>query len=292
VLFEGADFPKNPPVDESRYILWGHAMDRVYQLAARWVLMQPYLAYLQERKAMDVRGFYFLSRIADLEQELAQWSQLSSEKQTQYREWLTDLCYNSKGLGQDCTQELSSQIAANDVVTYYKTYQQAGQDTWDYFFAIPTQRTDVQWTLEQNNVMKVPFLIPDSDKILSFLRDNIEDEWRTATWNLRLDFQKSAHTENIPHLSFAPGVTPHVNAIAGNIITMDQNAPLDEWDVRWTIRHEFGHVLGFLDCYLEYYDPNEKAITSYQFDLTNLMCSRQGKFQTQHFETLKKAYLK
>jgi len=52
---------------------------------------------------------------------------------------------------------------------------------------------------------------------------------------------------------FEPGVTPHVNGIGGRIITMDANAPLDDYDVSWTIRHEYGHVLGFPDCYVEFY---------------------------------------
>ena len=47
-----------------------------------------------------------------------------------------------------------------------------------------------------------------------------------------------------------------------------------QMNVQWTIRHEFGHVLGFPNCYLEFYDNDTATMVSYQLDVTNLMCSR------------------
>jgi hypothetical protein len=73
---------------------------------------------------------------------------------------------------------------------------------------------------------------------------------------------------------------------------MDANTPLTEWDVQWTIRHEFGHVLGFVDCYLEFYDPSEKAIVTYQLDIDHLMCARSGRMQKSMYDVLKQYYLK
>jgi hypothetical protein len=292
VLIRAQNLTQDPPVDTDVYIQWARKMDRIYQTGARWLLMQPYLGYLQARKADDVRGIYFLSQIPQLQTELSNWTSLPDDKKAQYREWLISLCYNGQSLFRDCAPELAKAEKNNTIYPYFQNYQKSGQDRWTAFFSIPQDRTDVQWTAQDSAEMKVPFLTPDSRTILNFLRDNIEDEWKTSNWNLRLDFQKVADISHIPHMEFAPGVTPHVNGIAGNVITMDQNAPLDEWDVRWTIRHEFGHVLGFVDCYVEYYEPTEKMIVSYQLDVTNLMCSRQGKLQTQHFDALKKVYFR
>jgi hypothetical protein len=71
---------------------------------------------------------------------------------------------------------------------------------------------------------------------------------------------------------------------------MDENEPLTEYLAQWTIRHEFGHLLGFKDCYVEYYDTGLKAMVNYPLDPTNLMCSRLGHLQPQHLEVLKAAY--
>ena len=92
------------------------------------------------------------------------------------------------------------------------------------------------------------------------------------------------------HIVFKEGVTANVNGLAGNTITMDKNTPLSEYDMQWTIRHEFGHVLGFRDCYIEFYDSRVKQMISYQLDITNLMCSRRGKLQESHYLEMKKNY--
>lgn len=73
---------------------------------------------------------------------------------------------------------------------------------------------------------------------------------------------------------------------------MDADQPLTEYDAQWTIRHEFGHVLGLPDCYLEYYDPDKEVIVSYQIDIDDLMCSRHGHIQGHHLDELKRVYFR
>ena len=75
-----------------------------------------------------------------------------------------------------------------------------------------------------------------------------------------------------------------------NSLTMDANQSLAEYHVRWTIRHEFGHTLGFPDCYVEFYDTSTQEMISYQVDTSNLMCSRRGKLQEKHYNELKRVY--
>jgi hypothetical protein len=81
-----------------------------------------------------------------------------------------------------------------------------------------------------------------------------------------------------------------VNGLGGDTITMDANRSLEEYSTRWTIRHEFGHVLGLPDCYIEFYDESRAVMVSYQIDITNLMCSRKGKLQERHVLELRKHY--
>jgi len=107
------------------------------------------------------------------------------------------------------------------------------------------------------------------------------------SWQLRLDFVK-VQGPRTPFVVFEPGITPHVSFPG---IYMDSNAPLTEYDVQWTIRHEFGHVLGLPDCYMEFYDTDIEAMVSYQLDVTNLMCSRRGHIQQTHYDELKRIYL-
>ena len=92
-------------------------------------------------------------------------------------------------------------------------------------------------------------------------------------------------------LVFEDGAVPHVNQVGGNTITLDANTPTDEYSVQWTLRHEFGHLLGFKDCYLEFYDHVEKQFVNYQLDLTDIMCSEAGNFTAHHSSELRRVYL-
>lgn len=143
------------------------------------------------------------------------------------------------------------------------------------------------WNPERT-VLHAPFLTPDQPSVQSWLKENVEDEWKGTDFQLQIDFKKT--TQDIPKIEFKEGVTAHVNGIAGNTITMEAEYPIETKDQKWTIRHEYGHVLGFEDCYLEFYDTNEKAMIYYEIDVDNLMCSRNGHLNSSHIEQLQKMY--
>lgn len=213
---------------------------------------------------------------------------LPSERQTAIREWLLGMCLNNFGvLDGKCPGRVQAAVRSGDLPGFYQRMLSRSEAVWEEFFELWVVRRDVTWTSPESAA--IPFLYPGSAVVMRFL-GNIEDEWRWGSWRLVLDFR--IDQENIPQVVFRPGVTPNVNEVGGNIITMDANAPLDEWDVQWTIRHEFGHVLGFPDCYLEFYVPEEQVIVNYQIDPTNLMCSRSGKLQEQHYRRMRDAHYK
>ncbi len=288
VLIDGGPFTDTPPVALATYVAFGLRADRIYQLAARWNLMVPYLGQLAGRKKLDVRGFHFLSKVSDLKEKLDDFSELPDSDRNELSGWLIGLCFMLESQNY-CDKALLRAIEQDQVWAFYSRYLPRAQAVWDGFFAIPATRSDVIWSSKSPLVMTVPFVRPDKPEIADFLKINVENEFRWQGWRLMLDYS-SPPSINTTHIVFEPGTTPHVNRVAGSTITMDANAPLTEYDVQWTIRHEYGHTLGFPDCYLEFYDTEKKQIISYQMDITNLMCSRRGHLQELHFEQLKRAY--
>jgi len=288
VLTGSKEMPQNPMLDEETYILWAKRVDKNYQTAVRWTLMEPYLTQLADERSQDVRGYYYLNQMQNLENILRAFNSQPIETQNDIKEWLRQICVNSAGLSAGCDKKVATSIQSQKVYELYLKYMPGGQKTWDSYFKLYNPRPEMEWTDVDSSRAILPFRDPTNTSILNFLKLNIEDEWKWDGWTLGLDFRGKADV----HVEFVPGVTPHVNGVGGNTITMDDNAPLSEWDVQWTIRHEFGHVLGFVDCYVEFYDPTEKIITNYQLDIDNLMCSRKGRLQKTHFETMKAAYLK
>lgn len=287
VIFGNASFTDDPGLDLDTYILWAKKVDRMYQTATRWTLMKPYLFWYEGNKKNDIRGYYYLVREENLSQKLENFSSLSHEDQTRLSPLLVNLCENSNGANSGCDSRLSSAIQSHSVKKFYDTYFQNSKDMYDSYFEIQGIRSEITTNLSSSpQLTSVPIRFTESEAVNKFLSYNIEDEWKWSNWQLKLNFTPDATI----HVNFEPGQTPHVNGIAGDTITMDDNAPLTEWDVQWTIRHEFGHVLGFPDCYVEFYDSSLKAMVNYQIDTANLMCSRAGKMQEVHYSEMKKHY--
>ena len=284
-----AELPSIPPGTDEEFIVFGRRIDSVYGMASRWILQKPYLWAYSAKKHSDIRGYYYLSQILDIEQQLTNWGKLPAETQNQYTEWLQGLCFNSGDTDRNC-QSLFEKSLKDDgnPTTYYHSFLKAGLAKWNELLLIDSKRQDTVWVAQDSELLKVPFQKPESFEVEEFLKRNIEDEWRLDNWKLNLEFVQGDY--NTTHVEFIPGATPHVNGLAGSTITMDAKQPLSEYHVQWTIRHEYGHTLGFPDCYIEFYDADKGLMVSYQVDTTNIMCSRKGKLQKKHFEELKRVY--
>jgi hypothetical protein len=220
-----------------------------------------------------------------LQAQLTGWATLPEDKKTQYREWLKGECFNSTSNDNLCSRDFVKAEGNNTVWNFHQTYLPKAKSTFEELYILQNARRDVSWNAN-NNTARIPIQTQPSQVLADFLTVNLQDEWTWDGWKLLIDFTSSARVQVL----WQPGITPHVNGLGGDLVYMDSNAPLSEWDVQWTIRHEFGHVLGFPDCYVEFYDPNEKVMITYQIDITDLMCSRAGKLKERHFTDMKKNY--
>lgn len=276
-------------MSDEDFVLWGRRIDNLYGAASRWLLQEPMLWGYAAKRRSDIRGYYLLTHTPNIETVLARWKDLDDEHKNKLRVALKGLCQNSGETDTICEGGLSeTEQTEKTPLKYFNTYLPHGKARWDELFMITQKREDIEWNSSSESLLYTPFEKPDSEEVFSFLKENIEDEWRWSGWALKLNFIKGDW--NTTHVEFIPGATPHVNGLAGSTITMDANQPLTEYHVRWTIRHEFGHTLGFPDCYVEFYEPNQHEMISYQVDTTNLMCSRRGKLQEKHFLELKRVY--
>lgn len=291
VIFEGSPLTAEIPVTDREFMEWLAQVDRAYQNAARYRLMKPWKDDMIQRASDDVRGYLRINGDPLIDQKLNQWASLPQNQKGQLSTDLSQICWNSGNTHEACDSELATAVKNQKLVDLKNKYQPQAKIQYDNFFKIPQTRTDVTWTSANPNVFQIPFANPHNENVLNYLRFNIQDEWKWNGWQLQLNFVET-NSEDTTHVVFVPGSTPHVNDLAGSEITMDANAPLSEYDVQWTIRHEYGHVLGFPDCYLEFYDTSIDAFVSYQLDVTNLMCSRRGHLNQSHFDELKRVYFK
>ncbi|RZA06512.1 MAG: hypothetical protein EOP11_10205 [Proteobacteria bacterium] len=292
VVFDKKAFPEQPPLPVAEYIAWSFKLDRVYQGAARWRTMQGYLSYLTGQRKQDIRGYYYLNRLADRGNALRNYANLDAKKKAEIKDALVGVCYNGAiATVASCERDVNERIqAGGDLNSLYAKWEAKSAGVYNKFFQIPAgaARRGFRWeTSATGTVFTTPFTDPGKEDVRRFLQDNIQDEWRFGNWKLLLPFTTA---NGAPEVVFEPGVTPHVNGLGGDTITMNASQPLTEYDAQWTIRHEFGHVLGLPDCYVEFYVPERKVIVNYQIDIDNIMCSRRGHVKQENVSELQKAY--
>ena len=288
ILVSTSDLPSTIPLDEETFILHARKVDRNYQSAARYKSVDLYRYHYISAAKKDVRGFYYLDKNKITSQDLREVTAIPAEKVSDIKEALTLICLNSEGNFSRCAGFTDKAFKDNKVSALYEKYITKAQNNWDSFFKIPVsaRRKDVKWS---GNTATVPFNTPEIPKFIPYLQDNIEDEFKWKGWGLKINF--GSYYDG-PYLKFEPGVVPHVNGLGGNEIVMDSNQPIEEYESQWTIRHEFGHVIGLPDCYHEFYDTSLNAYVNYQLDITDLMCSRAGNMNERIYLELKEAYKK
>lgn len=288
VIFGKDEFPTQLPVSDEEYIIWGLKVDRTYQIAARWKTMEPYMEQLKRISFTDIRGYYYLTTTPGFPEKLQDWNALSLEEQTLAKEWLLQACNNNVRNKQNCLTQTENAIQTNKALALFNQHRRAGKALMESMMFIPSNGTFSGARWSNADTFQIPFVDPSSEALRSFLTRNIETEWKILPFSLNINFVPSSDFG--VEVIWQPGITPHVPALGDHRIYMDSNAPISEYDVQWTIRHEFGHVLGFPDCYVEFYDTTVQAIVGYQIDINDLMCSRRGHLKERHVSELKRVY--
>lgn len=284
ILLGSGPFSIDLKMSDEDFIHHGRKVYGIYSMAARYKLLSPSRPYLQGQEKRDVRGYYYLNQNRITEKELNSTSSLSTSKYQDIMDALIKICQNDWNSRNSCQKKVEKAAKDKSLAEIYRTYYPIAQKNWESFFKIKkdSRRKDVQWGAVHTFI---PFATPSSQHISNFIQSNIEEEYKFNGWSLVLQFSNYG-----PTLDFRKGVTAHVNKVGGNQIIMDANSPLDEFDSQWTIKHEFGHVLGLPDCYHEFYDSKLQAYVNYQLDTTDLMCSRGGKMNARIFEELERSY--
>jgi hypothetical protein len=294
VITQRVPYPDSMPVDDATFILYGRRLDRLYQSAARWKTLKPYLSYYVQAQNKDVRGYAVLQKRGWNAETLKQYPEWSTDEKTQAQNALFGICLNATQNRERCQNEVQTRLSVDTPAPLaaslmYEAYIEPAKQNWDSFFKIPqyARRGDLTWNTSTAPTAWIPFHTPTSTRIQNYLQLNIEDEFKWEDFQLRLQF---GNFINGPRVLFESGVVPHVNGLGGNEIVMDENQPIEEYESQWTIRHEFAHVLGLPDCYHEFYDTQIQAFVNYQIDTTDLMCSRAGNMNERIYLELKQAY--
>jgi hypothetical protein len=71
-LLDNTELPEHHSLStDEEYLETARKVDRVYQSASRWMIIKPNVDYLAEKSVKDIRGYYFLSKIQNIEERLS-----------------------------------------------------------------------------------------------------------------------------------------------------------------------------------------------------------------------------
>lgn len=293
VVYSGAPIQPILNQDDATFIKEARKINKLYQTAVRWQsAIEPWLWYYEQRSANDVRGYFYLKKLKDagtLDTSLDNFANLTAAEQTEMLKNVKMLCRNHGHTVKECDNFATTYLSNNDLKSMKDRYWGSAKKVWDSYFKITNPRVDIKWKGNNKDLAVIPFVDPKEARIANFLKLNVEEEFQWKQWQLEVDFVLNGFSDTAK-LQFRPGVVPHVTG--GNLIVMDKNDSIDEYEVQWTIRHEFGHILRFPDCYVEFYSAVEKVAVNYQLDTTDLMCSRAGDMNERIYEEMKRVYLK
>lgn len=116
------------------------------------------------------------------------------------------------------------------------------------------------------------FAVGIDAKVVSDLLAYAEKQWTSDRLKIQFQVLDSATSSTVQIISMTSGIS-HVPNDNNHFIYL--NTSLPSYEMSKVLAHEMGHVLGFPDCYIEYFDNAKKELVYYEIaeKNMNIMCS-------------------
>lgn len=225
------------------------------------------------------------------------WAQLSETERTEFVDTLASACPMTTGSSEaSCRRTGASLITnpqkGNQAATWLAEIATKSKRELDSRFGVRATHTGVETSSNGGyHEIKMPTYGIEAD-VFSWIQDRVDEAWvfKNAV-GVKL-YSSPNYTRGAVKVRWEKGALPNVNGIAGDIITMDSNTPKWLEHTQTVMRHEMGHVLGFADCYTEFWDEALDAFTYYSLDPSDAMCALSGEYLERHRDALLKGYFK
>lgn len=304
-------------LSDEKFTSLAHSFKRIYLEVIEWQDVEVNYAAYKMRANRDVRPYYQLLKLNSLEAKMAEFNKMTENKlgwlsaadQRTIEKSLLGMCLATNVLKEACEAELDEAIRNKNIEKMYHQYIDLAKYWVNFPFKISPSKRNTRIHLDiVNKQIIVPFFDPkdevrekfsteDPDQLdrhveqaRNFIKENIELEFKLEGWQVLIQFTDNNETA-AAKLQFVEG--SYAATENASVIKMGKLESFDDNFSKWSITHEFGHVLGFEDCYLRFIDrENPNQLVYYSIDPQNLMCAVGGKFNKTMLNEIISVYAK
>ena len=297
VLRARTALPTSPPTGFDLKTLVDHLrpIHASYSRTSRWLVLYEW-RYSLKKNNRDFRGVLkVIEAEARLTEMSGKWAQLSEAERTDFVNTLSLACPMTSGTSESsCRSKGAPLITAPDKGGQAQTWlaeitAKSKRELGSRFGVRSTHYGVGTSTNGGYHEIQMPTYGIEAD-VFSWIQERVDEAWAFKnSVGVKL-FSVATPSRGAVKVRWEKGALPNVNGIAGDVITMDSNTPKWLDHTQTVMRHEMGHVLGFTDCYTEFWDESLGAFTYYSLDPSDAMCALSGEYLERHRDALLKGY--
>ena len=147
---------------------------------------------------------------------------------------------------------------------------------WEHFFSISTDQSKVDFICQkkQNKFQLIVSMYEADLDNHQMIKEAIESYWQSEEIKVVVSFINQKR-EDALKLKWVDSYSSYVDSNDPSTIVLGSKN--ENHFFKKILSHEFGHILGFNDCYAEFMDEAGQLVY-YELNGHNLMCSLNGKF--------------
>ncbi len=235
--------------------------------------------YLSEQRKNDIRPYLKIAhqcykKYSNEKCDDSEYTNMTSEEEKSVKETTLQLC---KSFTKDatCLVEYGVNKQKNTLGTMIsKYYNRFANERFTQLFKLRPTHLKYQCQKSADKVvMNIKVLEGSFDhEFLSEVLSYVEQTWTSPTFSLKFELTKAYSSDAITIIPTERG-TSFVPNDNNRIVYL--STAIDMNTQKHVLAHEFGHVLGFPDCYIEFFDDTKKELVYYEISKnnTNIMCS-------------------
>lgn len=252
----------------------------LYQNANRFESLKCSLPQLKKNRGADLRPYFSLNEfcLKKLGTSLCA-DEVEVQNDTEQRflyEKTMSLCRSFKS-DVSCQADWILSKKNDETHKVVKLYQERFQlERYETLFKLRTNHLRFSCVKEERTIMTIKVFQGDWElETLKNMLSYVSKQWGNEFFKLEFEvvlvrsLPEEIVVEIVPTKSFNSFV------VDDNPRIVHLSDKLDFATKQKVLAHEFGHVLGFPDCYIEFFDEKEKELVYYEQgkDDTNIMCS-------------------